>query len=181
MKGKMLLAVALSVLMSGLFPANLSASTASEMKEALQNAPIAAQQDIDDELVDQIANAIAAGWEKIEADSTNDTLTEQEELAATTMLETIPGILNKIQKSTSEVETELNKACLDLANQIIAVQNEQKVVLDTQEKQEIAVALISAFVLPSILYSGAVEDRVLKVLMKEGMNALVDQMFAEQE
>ena len=169
---KLSIAVLLSVLFVGLGASQGNALALAEARENLENNPISTTQNIDQKLVLELSNALGAGLETLDNNIGADRLTEQDQKILDIMEKQIPAVLNKIQKSSSEVQDELKQVLLQLAQEVIANQTKYPVTLDTPEKQDISIALLSFTVLPMVLMSDAVEERVITIITNEGMEML---------
>lgn len=126
-----------------------------------------------------VQQAFAAGLQTLDAHTYTDSLTEQDKEILQLLEVTIPGIINKVQNSISEVEEELNKANETLARKVIANQN----LYPAPTNWELATTFASTTSLMLGMMSGTIDERVSEMLIEEGMSALGsmfdDSMFEE--
>ncbi len=121
-----------------------------------------------------LQQAFAAGLQTVDAHTYTDSLTEQDKEILKLLDETIPGIINKIQKSSSEIEEELNSASETLARKIIANQN----LYPAPKNWEMATSFAAMTAMMHAIMTGAINEQAAQVLMNESMNMLQEMMPA---
>lgn len=133
------------------------------------------QQEVTPEELEKAALAVMAGLQAVQERSQAEQLTPADKQIMELLDVTIPAALNKVQKSLSEAQADLEKLSRQLAELVVNNQKEYP-----NPNMEVAAALVQQTALTNALLSGKIEDRVLKIIQEEAVQEL-EQMFSAPE
>ena len=108
-------------------------------------------------------------------------LNDQERQIQQALEVTIPGIYNKIQTSSEEVQEELAQALFELAKLVIANQSTYSVSLDSIDSDNAFVALITIATLASSEVEARIDQRVKDILQQEQEQMMEQQIQLMQQ
>lgn len=116
-----------------------------------------------------IQQAFSAGLQTLDAHNYTDSLTDLDKEILTLLEDTIPGIINKIQTSITDVEEELIIANETLARKVIANQN----LYPAPSDWETATVFAFTTSIMHAMMNDKIKPEVAEILLQESMDSLM--------
>lgn len=135
-------------------------------------------QGVDEKTVEYTQKALAHAWMTVDAHKDCNQLTDTDKAILAYMDTTIPTILNKIQESSSEVESEVEPAVTDLANKLITSQDVYPANMLNQDAAKVMALLLAVGYAEE---KGLLLGRVSQVLQAEIQAMLMEAMEETEE